>query len=118
MSVLTDTPHTVTQKRPKRPRDADTNATDLDYGDPSVNRSVKGLFQSRGGVKAISGEGEGVPFDSMFYCHQTDIQADDLLEVDLGWVSGNFIVISAEPKPDLDGIFDHMEALLQKDTKL
>jgi len=118
MSVLTDTPHTVTQKRPARDKDSATNATSLDYANPTLERDILGLFQSRGGVKAISDEGEEIPFDSMFFSLEQNIQADDLLEVDLGWVSGNFIVISAEPKPDLDGIFDHMEALLQKDTKL
>lgn len=118
MSTLTDTPHTVRQKRPKRPRDSDTNATSLDYSDPSIDKDITGMFQSRGGVKAISGEGEGVPFDAMFFTLETDIADDDLLVVSLSWAAGNYIVVSVEPKPDLDGVFDHTEVLLQKDTNL
>lgn len=118
MSTLTDTPHTVTLKRPARPRAAATNSTTLDYSNPSVNKSITGMFQSRGGIKAISGEGEAIPFDAMFFTLETDVQADDLFEVALTWAAGNYIVASVEPKPDLDGIFDHTEVFLQKGTKL
>jgi len=118
MSVLSTTPHTVLQKRPDRPRDPDTNATELDYGNPTKEENIKGLFQSRGGVKSITDEGENIPFDAMFYTLVTDVADDDLLVVDLGWVAGNFVVVSVEPKPDLDGVFDHTEVLLRKDTRI
>jgi len=118
MSIFSSTPHSVTLKRPARTRDTATNATELNYGAPTKTATTRGLLQSRGGIKAISGEGESIPFDAMFFTLEVDVQVDDLLEVSLPFVVGKFVVLAVEPKPDLDGNFDHTEVLLKKETRV
>jgi hypothetical protein len=116
MGVLRRTPHSVVLTRPRVDRDSGTNATKLNYASPTLTKTVKGMFQSRGGELSISEEGLAQPFDAVFFTNDSDVKQNDRLEVALAFYTGNFIVVVAEPKVALSGRFDHTETFLRKDA--
>lgn len=115
LGILRRTPHSVTLKRPNVTRDTDNNVATRDYDNPILTKTVRCLFQTRGGEVSIGDEGNIVPFDAVFYTLDKDIQPNDRIEVDLSFHTGNFLVTAVVPKARQIGIYSHNEIILQKD---
>jgi len=114
-SMLRRTPHVVTLKRPAVVRDTDNNVASRDYNNPSKTVTIRCLFQTRGGEVSVGDEGQIVPFDSMLYTIEKDIEVNDRIEVALSFYTGNFLVVAVEPKGRVGGAYSHNQVSLQKD---
>jgi len=113
--MLRRTPHVVTLKRPAVVRDTDNNVATRDYDHPTKTVSIRCLFQTRGGEVSVGDEGQIVPFDSMLYTIEKDVEVNDRIEVALSFYTGNFLVVAVEPKGRVGGIYSHNQVSLQKD---
>ena len=109
--------HSLNLKRPALSKDPENNSTIQDYTAPAVDRTIKGMFQQRGGELVQDEEGNSLPIDAIFYTSDTDIAVDDVLTVSLTGTDDKFRVISREAKYDVDGVFTHLQCNLIVETR-
>ncbi len=115
--TLFNQPHALNLKRPTLSKDPDNNATIQDYATPSVDRTVNGMFQERGGDIVQDAEGNHVPLAAIFFTSDSDVIADDLLTVSLTGTDEKFRVAGRDTKYDVDGVFTHLELSLIRETR-
>ncbi len=122
MSALCSTPHSISVITPKVTRNANNNVSEPDYVvavGQATSRILKGNFQVRQGSRFVDDTGEKYLFDAVLYTFDKTITINDLITLPSAFpvdASGKYLVLSAEPKYDVDGIFDHTICRLVKES--
>ena len=115
MAPFNKPPHSVTQKRAPVSRDS-ANAGSRDFGSPTLERIVKGLFQIN--VTEVENAEEGRTFtaEATFFTKETDFEPDDRIEVAIPGINDKFVVVGVAAKHTTRGKLSHMEIECDRDA--